>query len=315
VGGFGHDKRTSHDDYDLTLRLARSGWKGAQIPFVHIHEKHGDSRSQIARSAGLVTRDLMEMWHFAIVTLWSGKNIDVHLKVLKWLATAQLPSHVSLHWMVEQNSQMQQILNKWIAQYGKKFLSITMYDAAKTTAPFGGMNGSAPPDARHHRVAGLYNAIFPHLREDIVVTLEDDTLPPLNGVIKLMNLIRPGGRTAVSAGVYRSRHNPTHICASTDLKLWRKSPRADAIGATIHQPFRVGMTGGGFACIANWALQKCLPMQCNYSERGYLMGWDGNLGMDLTALGYVLMAHPSVFCRHDCPEVLRYLESTSQRSG
>jgi hypothetical protein len=114
---------------------------------------------------------------------------------------------------------------------------------------------------------------------------------------------------AVAASVYRSRNAPEKVCASVRKENWSEVPLFDGLP---DQPFQVGMTGGGFAIMANWALKQAMPMRCEYSSSGALMGWDGNLGVALNSLGYTLMAHPKVKSQHLCPEVLSYLKNKEE---
>ncbi len=75
------------------------------------------------------------------------------------------------------------------------------------------------------------------------------------------------------------------------------------------------MSGGGFALLPNRVLQQALPLRCLLYGQITVLGWDGMLGRDLTALGYRLWAHPGVRCAHLCQEALAYEAGLAGRSG
>lgn len=302
VGGFS-PAQCQHDDYELALRMYRAGWKGKKLPVTLHHHFHGENRSRrvTQEDEEKVTRSLYTAWGFGFVTLWGPKKPS-SLKVLEWLETADLPPRAALYWVDNSGGTMTKTLQKWSVKLADRFSSITIVNAGDPHRPEPGENYLNA--VRHQQVARLYNNIFSRVTEEMVVTLEDDTLPPKDGVYRLLELIRPFSNVALAASVYRSRNAPHRLCASLNKKAWIEVPNFDALP---DQPFEVGMTGGGFAIMANWALKQALPMRCEYSESGALMGWDGNLGITFGNLGYKLMAHPKVKCEHLCPEVTTYL--------
>ena len=302
VGGFSPEQ-CQHDDYELALRMYRAGWKGRKLPVTLHHHFHGENRSRrvTREDEEKVTRSLYTAWSFGFVTLWGPKKPS-SLKVLEWLETADLPPRSTLYWVDNSGGTMTKLLQKWSVKLADRFSSITMVSAGDPYRPAAGevyLNTE-----RHQQVARLYNNVFGRVTEEMVVTLEDDTLPPKDGVYRLLELIRPFSDIAVAASVYRSRNAPHRLCASLRKDAWVEVPNFDDLP---DKPFEVGMTGGGFAIMANWALKQALPMRCEYSESGALMGWDGNLGITLCGLGYKLMAHPTVKSEHLCEEVTSYL--------
>ena len=156
---------------------------------------------------------------------------------------------------------------------------------------------------RHVHVARLYSVIFPRVTEDAVVTLEDDMVPPLDGMRRLVEEMSEANRVGVVAGVYRDRLHPDKICVAFNKQRWLDVPPYDALP---QEPFEIGMTGGGFALILNKVLQQVLPVKCAAYPEGYTLGWDGKMCTDFTALGYRILAHPAVMCGHLCPEIAAY---------
>ena len=224
--------------------------------------------------------------------------------------TAEIPPRSSLFWVDNSGGTMTSLLHEWSARLSSRFQAITILNAGNPHIPAQGEHYLNR--IRHLQVARLYNTVFQKIAEEMVVTLEDDTLPPANGVRRLLDLIRPFSPVAVSASVYRSRTSPAKVCASVRKDLWGEMPLYDKLP---DKPFEVGMTGGGFAILANWALKQAVPMRCEVSSHGVLLGWDGNLGMTLNALGYKLMAHPGVKSQHLCPEVVAYLKEKPEDSS
>lgn len=296
VGGF-DESQVRHDDFTLSLRVFRAGWKGRKLPAYFNHLSHGKNRSTVND----ITDSLFIAYHFAFVTLWGGGNTEVSRQVLEWLMTAEIPPSSMLYWVDNSGGKMRPLLHYYADRLRDRFVAVTIIEGG---APYKMQPGEAyknPP--RHKHVAYLYNMVLPMIREEIVCFIEDDNIPPLDGVRKLLRLIQPNSSVAVAASVYRSRPSPAHICASRDKTLWRDVPVFNALPTA---PFEVGMTGLGFALVANWALQECLPVFCELTEDGRLMGWDGNLGLALTARGYKLFADPSVRCSHLCAPVIEW---------
>jgi hypothetical protein len=241
-----------------------------------------------------------DAWHFAFVTLWSGNESG--LRVLEWLATAEVPPNSVLYWVDNSDGRMTERLRlEWERRLSLRFLKLVWIDGGQSYRAATGEH--LLKAGRHLHVADLYNLVFSRIFEEMVVTLEDDIVPPPEGVRTLLRLLIESDRAGMAAGVYRNRVSPTDICATLGERLWRDAPRYDALPA---EPFDVGMTGGGFALMPNRALQQALPLRCATIGQHVLLGWDGNFGKDLAALGFRRMVHPGVRCAHLCPEVTDY---------
>lgn len=296
VGGF-EATQIRHDDYTLALRIFRAGWKGQKLPACFNHLSHSQNRSTL----NSITDSLFIAYHFAFVTLWSGGDLNTSLRVLQWLDTAEIPPSSMLYWVDNSGGKMRSLLHYYSERLRDRFLGVTIIDGGEPYRMDKGEDYKHP--ARHKHVAYLYNMILPMIREEIVVTIEDDVIAPENGVRRLLGLMSPHSPVAVSSGVYRSRPSPVHACCSLDFNRWHNVP---LINKMPKEPFEVGMTGMGFALIANWALQECLPVFCELTEDGRLMGWDGNLGIALRERGYKLLVHPGVYCQHLCKSVMEW---------
>jgi hypothetical protein len=252
-----------------------------------------------APAADANTRTRWDTSHFAIVTLWAGHaNAE---RTLDWLATAELPPHTSLYWLDNSGGKFTaQLRADWQQRLRPRFRRLALIHGG---VPFRAKPGNVLDPGRNVHVARLYNRIFPRVSEEIVVTLEDDMVPPREGVRSLLHLLETSDRAGLVAGVYRDRGNPTRIAAALDKRYWLDIPQYDELPA---EPFEVGMSGAGFAMMPNRILQQVLPVRCQRFASGYELGWDGNLGTDLTALGYRLILHPGIRCTHFCAEVIAF---------
>ena len=286
-----------HDDFNLSLRLFSAAWKGKHANVEITHTEHDCNRSR----EYALGDSLMTAYTFGIVTLWSGKSAAED-ELLGWLERAELPARTALYWVDNSGGKLTAKLKAAYERIKHRFTALHFIDMGE---PYYIAPGEPYIDIRRHsHVAGLYNQVFTRVREEMVVILEDDVIPPLDGIHQLMQHFRPGSNTAFVTGVYRSRTAPTHCCAATHKEQWSGVPRYDDLPSNA---FEVSMSGGGFAIVGNWALQQALPMRCEYSKRGYLMGWDGNLGLALAAKGYKLILEPKTKCKHLCAEVIEYL--------
>ncbi len=309
VSGWG-EKQCRHDDYELHLRLIRHGFKGQKLPIAFNHVLHGANRSKWGseQDAQETTESLWTAWSFGILTLWSGLNLKAHEQIFEWLLAADLPPTTYLHWVDNSGGKMAATLDQWAAQIRHKVKGISITSSGVPHVPSRGEPYLYLP--RHNKVAALYNEAVPKITEDIIVTIEDDTLPPEGGLRKLVHLIRPGNNVAMACGYYRSRNTPGKACLSIDKKTWLGVEMTDIPS----KPFEIGMSGVGFAIFANWALQKCLPQLCGNSTSGQLLGWDGAVCLTLTEKGYRMVCHPEVLCAHLCQEVQAYERRLSFQS-
>jgi hypothetical protein len=241
-----------------------------------------------------------ERMHFAFVTLWGGR---AHAeRVLEWLATAEMPPHSVLYWLDNSGGKISAELRAaWQERLRHRFLRLALMRGGAPYRMKPGETGTDP--GRHVHIARLYDRILSKVKEDVVVCLEDDVVPPRDGVRSLFQLMQSAPRIGVASGIYRDRLDPPRIVAARHKRYWLNRVSWDGLPA---EPFEVGMTGGGFIMLTNRALQQALPAKCRRFENGQATGWDGKICTDLTALGYRVMVHPRVRCAHLCPEVMEY---------
>jgi hypothetical protein len=237
------------------------------------------------------------------VTLWGGR---AHAeRTLDWLATADLPPQSTLYWLDNSGGKFTATLREqWHQRLRRRFLRLAFIHGG---APYTAKPGEGLLDpGRHIHITRLYNRIFGRVTEDMVVTLEDDLVPPRDAVRSLLRLWQASDRIGLAAGVYRDRVDPRRPVVAPHQDSWQDIPPYEALPA---EPFEAAMVGGGFLLMANQALQQVLPVRCRRYPNGHATGWDGTLCADLKALGYRVMVDPTVRCAHLCKEVLAYEET------
>lgn len=288
VGGWS-EVQVGHDDYELSLRLTRAGWTGKKSSVFTSLTLHDQKRSKNAKTDG----SIWTAYTLGIVTLWGGKSKVVD-RLLKWYQDEEFPPYTSLYWV--ENGDVEDVrLKEHVKSLCNKFKNISL------TSSRGSYKPSSEGEEylvweRHQHVANLYNAVIPRVNEDLLLFVEDDCIPPMGGLRKLHDCIKPWGGVALVGGAYASRTSPEHACASVRTAFWGDSPKLESLP---EEPIQVGMIGGGFTLAGNWALKKALPFECNrHPANNSLTGWDGNLGICLNKLGYRAYLHGGVKVEH-----------------
>ena len=295
VGGW-IETQPKYDDYALALLLTRRGWRGAKSSARTSITQHPQRRSTVASNAAA-------LWNartLALATVW-GPEKNASANVLDWYVHSEKSPHTRVYWLDNSGSYE---FRKKLEDYSAQRLgveSVTIIDGGK---PFDMTGKTHRAIGRHEHVANLYNVLLPQLGEDVVFLVEDDNVGPLDGIKKICEPLLANSSVAGVAGLYRSRSNPSRAVASMDSQSW-KSP---LISEVKPEPVRVGMIGGGFTAYANWALRRCLPCFCT-THNGSLLGWDGNIGIEMAANGCGLILHGGVMVDHQCQEVLDFLSN------
>lgn len=295
VGGW-IESQPKYDDYALALLLTRRGWRGAKSSARTSITQHPQRRSTVASN----TSALWNARTLALATVW-GPEKQASMNVLDWYVHSEKSPHTRVYWLDNSGSCE---FRKKLEDYSASRLgveSVTIIDGGK---PFDMTGKTHRAIGRHEHVANLYNVLLPQLGEDVVFLVEDDNVGPLDGIKKICEPLLANSSVAGVAGLYRSRANPSRAVASMDSQSW-KSP---LISEVKPEPVKVGMIGGGFTAYANWALRRCLPCFCT-TRNGSLLGWDGNIGIEMAANGCGLILHGGVMVDHQCQEVLDFLSN------
>lgn len=299
-----------YDDYNLALRVTRSGWVGKKINCTLTLTEHNLSlrRSQ----AGIVLNDerieysLWHTWNLTVVCAMAGRS-ELLDEWSEYLKTETFPRNTRLVFINNSNSlEFTDKLHQLMSDLRYKFSSVSIsHVGVPYVKPLSG--GYMDAD-KHQHVADLYNSVLPDIRTDLVLFLEDDVFPSVGSLRKLHSEIRPSNRVAAVGGSYRSPNYPHLLCAATSTNdwsariIWSEKP----INSTT-----IGMIGGGYTLYANWALQYCLPFTA--IENNKVNGWDTNLNIKLRQLGYILKLRGDVVCKHRTPNIKQYVEFIEQK--
>lgn len=149
---------------------------------------------------------------------------------------------------------------------------------------------------KHYHVANLYNQIFPLINDDFILTLEDDVVPPLNGLRLLADFVSLPTKIGAIGGIYPSPIDENSATASFSFDKWDNNVPLSKIDT---KPMNVGFIGGGFTLWSNAAIKSVLPAKVKIDNSG-LKGWDNNFSLEIRQNGYEIYLHNNVICEHRC---------------
>ena len=201
-----------------------------------------------------------------IVVLLSGRNVR---RIQDWLRNCNKPE-CSLYLVdSSQDHKFTKRMTRWIGLSIYKDFKKIVY---MTTKPKWHMKKS-------DTVGDLYNEIIPHVTEEWVITLEDDVVPPLNGIDILLN--KPHDATVYGL-LYESRHGG-YAVSDEDVFERIKTPRKGIE--------RVSAIAGGFTL---WNTKVFINIK---RERPY-KGWDDWLCSKIRQDGGNIYVNFDVLCEH-----------------
>jgi len=289
----------SHEDYALALAITRRGWQARRRPGPPIGKReHPASRTAASKRNGGPAADLWQARSLAIVSLLAGRN-STYDRWERFLRTAQLPRHAALY-VVDNggdpafSSRVRRTCGELSASGRLEQVSVSVRPQRYT----GQANEGYFTRQRHLHIARLYADVLPTVREDLVLTLEDDVEPPPDAIRRLAEQYPsdPDGNRAAVGAAYDMADGA--LCAGRADGGW---------GSPIYwhqvtdQPMDVGSVGGGCTLWANWGLAG-QPVSFLWSEG---LGWDGSLCAALRKRGYRIQVHGGVRCTHHIHGAIR----------
>lgn len=287
VGGW-FPKSGMLDNYTTLLRLIHQGWRGARVADAVSVLRHHEGR----RSKALETI-APSLWHarrHTLVTLFAGRD-EPFAPLLDWYLQAELPPHTEIEWLDNSGSAL---FHDRLWQAGQLLKQRPEVRSLRITRENARCPGNAH-GAVHGHVARLYNEALRGLSADVVVTVEDDVIPPLGALRPLLAPLQPWSSIAAVAAVYPARCNPRVATAALARDEWRRMPAlADLPKDTLYP---VGMVAGGCTAWSAPALRQMLPLHTTVHP---LLGWDGNLCARLNKAGYRLLLATGTRCQHLC---------------
>lgn len=285
-----------YDDWALALKITARKWKAKKMTIPIMCRTHAGHRRDDAGKKELkhkLTRS------YGIVTLLAGR-MDCRAEWLEWLAREPMPPETYLY--ILDNSR------------DKEFQNTT-----RTAVELIGIERNIPilylvnnafcdPDshslARHRHVPGLYNCILPHVNADMILTLEDDVVPPRNAFINLIESFICGQKTGAVSAVYPSRAGGNKIVGAfgdmtgskPERDYWRNLLTTEDID-NAEGLIDVKFIGGGFALWHNALIKRFMPFQF-LNWYGKASGWDSQISRNIRTAGYKLFVNPKIKCEH-----------------
>lgn len=282
------------DDWTASMKLSRSGWKGKHLESkdrINVR-KHGNNASSDHNKMIEKTWDARSL---AIITLFSGKK-ELLPQWEEWIRSAKLPKETTV--IAGNNSsddEFEELLLGSLSRISSNGYS-TVYKKIKN--PMTEVKG---PRAVYSRVPALYNQIMPLAVQcgDLVLMLEDDIKPPLDGVYNLAAAMKPLGKHRIGAvaGIYPARGgNGRLVSLSSKPDIWTGNVMIEQLQTNGIHP--IGMVPGGFTLFAQEALKHALPFRFSWDTSGNPTGWDGNCSRALRDYNWEIYYHGGVRCEH-----------------
>lgn len=286
--------RHSHEDYALALDLTAAGWTARRLdgPAVLVRD-HGRGRNRVSMSGGTAADDIWRARSLGIVTLLAPRR-RAFRRWREFISTAELPPKTSLYVVDNSDGVHAEHLHEALKEFADR--GIARVEVVDGGLPFAAGPGPAQGrdnEHRHRHVARLYAQVLPLVREDLVLTLEDDVVPPPDAVRRLGRAFdwAGGHRVGAVAAAYPWPGYRGLVCAGLGDAEWGE---ALAWSSMSNEPVDVGFVGGGCTMWANWALHGG-PVRFHWDRR---LGWDAGLCLRLRQDGYRVQLHGGVRCDH-----------------
>ncbi|MFB7665285.1 hypothetical protein ACFC1R_15205 [Kitasatospora sp. NPDC056138] len=277
-------------DHALCLDLTAAGWRAVSF-----------AAPQPPRPEADATADAWQKRSLAVVSLHAGRESTFS----KWeevLLKAELPARTSLY--VVDNSRDPEFTERLRAASvgiqaarGLEHLDFTVDGTVYQPSP----DEWYLKRERNLHVARLYASVLPRIKEDLILTLEDDIDPPADAVRRLVEeYSRPGGTPLAAVSAAWDRVEGRYVCGG-------KAVPEGGWGAPIpweelpHEPLDVGCVGGACTVWANAVVSQA-PVLFDWEET---MGWDGLLCTGARERGFTVRIHGGVRCVHHTWGVLR----------
>jgi glycosyltransferase involved in cell wall biosynthesis len=292
VNSGGWQKTMCYDDWALVHNITARGWGCVKQYFPILVRENGGHRR--GRSAGA---DFPFKWNqrsYGIVSLLAGRaNCFSDWK--NFLLSADLPSKISLYVLDNScNPRFSEKLRGFLIspQVNSRFESIHFSIVYKK------IDLNSHKFSRAEHVAWLYNRILPQISEDMAIMLEDDVVPPLDAVKRIVSEVPAKTKIGAVSGAYLSRRGKGRITAAFGLDFYDRRIFTKDLQDKIMQ---VGCIAGGFTVVNNALLKKCLPFRFGYLDN-IPTGWDSYFSRQIQSLGFAVCIHGGIQCAHNFEE-------------
>jgi len=275
-------------DHALTLDLTAAGWKAVRYV-----------SPVVAQPPGPVADDAWNLRSAGIVSLHAGRE-STFSKWENFLLNAELPARTSLY--VVDNSRRPEFTERLRAACSRiaqacdlEHVDLTVNDLTYPSAP----DEWYLKRERNLHVARLYSSILPRVREDLVVTLEDDIDPPADAIRRLVERFScPAATPLAGISAAWDRVEGRNVCGGRADGGWGSAIPWDEVP---YEPLDVGCIGGACTVWSNAVVSR-MPVTFRWDEQ---MGWDGLMCTEARARGFTVQIHGDVRCVHHTWGVLR----------
>ncbi len=212
----------------------------------------------------------------------------------RWLWEADLPRGTSLVIVDNTRPSATSDMSRWPRQppVSGRFRSLT------TVQGNGPSDQPRTSDDRVRNCALHYGLGFARSTSEFVLVLDDDVIPPMDAVRRLMTsfhaLRAEGCKPGLVSGCYESARSPGILVAGRDLTVWKNQPKVGELGAGDRQ--EVGFVGLGCALIHAPAWRKVGRFDLNAIHGN--AGPDAWLCVQLRKQGFTLWLDGGVPCLH-----------------
>jgi len=271
------------EDWYIWRQLLADGWKAVKSPAVHQYRRHGEGHTVY-----LTTRPHFEvaglaMEHVTIAIPLSGRR-QWWPRIADWLERQAWPTDQTRILIVDTSD------DEAFGRDVRHWLAGCRYGATQYVAMRVGDAGLA--DANRHReevyrgvqraMPRIYNRVRQEIATPYTLIVEDDVLPPVDAVERLMRGMEQD--TVSVSGAYRSRYQAGYFA-------WDRSCRV------LTEPGEgLQVVGGtGFGCL----LLRSSVFTATVLHHGGKSGdFDPNFFEDISSAGWVAKIDWSVRCRH-----------------
>jgi hypothetical protein len=299
VGGWS-TRSSCFEDYALALDVTEAGWKARHRPGPPTMMRvHPGSRSAAQNQDNGRLNNVWRARSLAIVSLLAGRDSTFPIWE-EFLLEADLPPKTALY--VVDNSGSPDFTARAFAACNRVAAErgFSHIDFRSTGSHYEPTLGEPYMSrGRHLHIARLYGEVIPRVREDLLLTLEDDIAPPPDAVRQLGEQIGcpSWGRYGAVGAAYDMGDG--FLCGGRDDGGWGSGIAWDDLP---FEPIDAGCVGGACTVWANWALAG-QPVNFWWD---YGLGWDGSLCTQMRRRGYGIRIHGNVRCVHHLQGALRH---------
>lgn len=293
IGGWPLVGKTEHEDWSAWRRMRAHGWRLKQCRETRYHwRRHADSQTFRFRGQGdhvkhwCHTLDYEDVLTIAIPFCGRHRTLG---RLTEWLEKQTHP-HGLTRLLFFDNSgcvSFSRKIRQWLStcDYGAY-----TYFPCRLRAQPGKSNADTADDDRkanaiavNHRCAGNWNRIAQLVQTDLILCLEDDIIPPVNAIERLLHAMRQD--TAAVAAAYEGRGCRWVVKDFASLDPLRPVEKNLLGGVEV-----CGAPGLGCVLVRKEALQS-VPMRSDGTGAGHPW-FDWNLWADIARqpeLGRVLI--------------------------